>query len=152
AVPNRMGLSTRLRMPFYLFPADLLLLSPIYFVSPATYTNMAVVASNGGLIPWQAGIATPIGRFQFVLGRELGVTFYGVLSNDSLIAPATAPGALPTVVDFKSTFDTGVTSAIATSRTGWVSFSGTSSACISAADMMPSDSATSAITPPVASA
>jgi hypothetical protein len=104
AIPNRMGLSTRFRMPFYVIPGDLLFMAPLYFLSPQTYTNMAVVASNGGLIPWQAGIATPIGRFQFVLGRELGVTLYGVLSNDSLIVPAAAAGGLPTVVDFKSTY------------------------------------------------
>ena len=105
AIPNRMGVSTRLRMPYYLLPGDLLFMSPLYLVAPTTYTNMAVTASNGGLIPWQTGLATPIGRFQFVLGRELGVTFYGVLSDDSMLAPSTAPGGLPTlVVDFKSTF------------------------------------------------
>ena len=64
-------------MPFYLIPGDLLLLSPLYFISPTTYQNMAVTASNGGLIPWQLGWATRFGRFQFVLGREIGVTFYG---------------------------------------------------------------------------
>jgi hypothetical protein len=36
-----------------------------------------VTASNGGLLPWQVGWATRFGRFQFVLGRELGATFYG---------------------------------------------------------------------------
>jgi hypothetical protein len=55
AIPNRLGLSTRLRMPFYVIPGDLLFLSPIYLASPTTYTNMAVTASNGGLIPWQQG-------------------------------------------------------------------------------------------------
>ena len=104
AIPNRQGLSTRLRMPFYVIPGDLLFLSPIYLASPTTYTNMAVTASNGGLIPWQQGIATPIGRFQFVLGRELGVTFYGLLARDSLFAPRSSPASLPTLVDFKSTF------------------------------------------------
>ncbi len=104
AIPNRLGLSTRLRMPFYVIPGDLLFLSPLYLASPTTYTNMAVTASNGGLIPWQQGLATPIGRFQFVLGRELGVTFYGVLARDSLIAPRTGAGTLPTLVDFKSTY------------------------------------------------
>jgi hypothetical protein len=104
AIPNRMGISTRLRMPYYLIPGDLLFMSPLYLVSPTTYANMAVTASNGGLIPWQTGMATPIGRFQFVLGRELGVTFYGGLTHDSLIAPATIPGGVPTLVDFKSIF------------------------------------------------
>ena len=104
AIPNRLGLSTRLRMPFYVIPGDLLFLSPLYLASPTTYTNMAVTASNGGLIPWQQGIATRFGRFQFVLGRELGVTFYGLLARDSLVAPRNGPGTVPTLVDFKSTF------------------------------------------------
>ena len=39
---------------------------------------MAVTAANGGLIPWQLGRATRFGRFQFVLGREIGATFYGL--------------------------------------------------------------------------
>jgi hypothetical protein len=61
AVRSRIGIATRLRMPFYLIPGDLLLLSPLYFVSPETYTGMAVTAGNGGVIPWQAGWATGIG-------------------------------------------------------------------------------------------
>jgi hypothetical protein len=44
---------------------------------PTTLANMAVVAGNGGLIGWQTGIATSIGRFQFLLGREISVYFYG---------------------------------------------------------------------------
>ena len=58
AIPGRTGFSARLRMPFYLIPGDLLLLSPLYFVSPTTYEDMAVTAANGGLIPWQLGWAT----------------------------------------------------------------------------------------------
>jgi hypothetical protein len=37
---------------------------------------MAIGAANGGLIPWEAGIATRAGRFQFVLGREVGVSIF----------------------------------------------------------------------------
>jgi hypothetical protein len=102
AVRSRIGISTRVRMPFYLIPGDLLLLSPLYFISPETYTGMAVTAGNGGLIPWQAGWATGIGRFQFVLGRELGATFYGYgFENTTAVAGAT-PGAEARVVDFRS--------------------------------------------------
>ncbi|HEY6133041.1 MAG TPA: hypothetical protein VIW70_03595 [Rubrivivax sp.] len=102
AIRSRFGIATRLRMPFYLLPGDLLLLAPVYLFSPATYTNMAVTASNGGLIPWQTGWATPFGRFQFVLGRELGATFYGYgFENTTLAAPA-LPGAEARVVEFKS--------------------------------------------------
>ncbi len=102
AIRSRIGITSRLRMPFYLIPGDLLLLSPLYFISPETYTGMAVTAGNGGLIPWQAGWATGIGRFQFVLGRELGATFYGYgFENTTVVAGAT-PGAEARVVDFRS--------------------------------------------------
>jgi hypothetical protein len=52
--------------------------------SPHTLEKMAVQAANGGLIPWQAGIATPIGRFQFVLGREVGLSFYRARRDDAM--------------------------------------------------------------------
>ena len=96
AVRSRFGISTRLRMPFYLVPGDLLLLAPLYFFSPDDYTDMAVTASNGGLIPWQNGWATRIGRFQFVLGRELGATFYGYGLENSTLVPGALPDGEPT--------------------------------------------------------
>ncbi|MGL6110496.1 MAG: hypothetical protein ACRC2B_10410, partial [Rubrivivax sp.] len=86
AIPSRTGFSARLRMPFYLLPGDLLLMSPLYLFDADAYSKLAVTASNGGLIPWQLGMSTRIGRFQFVLGRELGVTFYGIGATDSLVA------------------------------------------------------------------
>jgi hypothetical protein len=104
AIPGRTGFSARLRMPFYLIPGDLLLLSPLYFAMPTTYERMAVTAANGGLIPWQLGWATRFGRFQFVLGREIGATFYGLGSDDSLLAPGEPPGTGPRVIKFESTY------------------------------------------------
>jgi len=101
-IPSRFGIATRLRMPFYLIPGDLLWLSPMYFFARETYTNIAVTASNGGLVPWQTGWATPFGRFQFVLGRELGATFYGYgLDSRILMSPAT-PGTDARIVEVKS--------------------------------------------------
>jgi hypothetical protein len=102
AIPARTGLTLRLRMPFYLVPGDLLFLAPMYFVAPKQYEAMAVTAGNGGLIPWQSGMATGIGRFQFVLGRELGLTFYGLSGDDRVVAPGVPPGAAARVVDYKS--------------------------------------------------
>jgi hypothetical protein len=102
AVRSRFGISSRLRMPFYVIPGDLLLLSPLYFFNPETYTNMAVTASNGGLIPWQQGWATRFGRFQFVLGRELGATFYGYGFENKTIVESATPGGDPRIVDFRS--------------------------------------------------
>ncbi|HEX4987045.1 MAG TPA: hypothetical protein VFV71_13365 [Burkholderiales bacterium] len=98
AIPARTALSVRLRMPFYLVPGDLLLLSPMYLFAPQRYEAMAVTAGNGGLIPWQSGWATPFGRFQFVLGRELGASFYGLMGDDRLVVPE-APSR---IVDYKS--------------------------------------------------
>jgi hypothetical protein len=105
AIPARTGLTARMRMPFYLIPGDLLLLSPLYLASPKTYQGMAVTAVNGGLIPWQLGWATRFGRFQLVLGREVGVTFHGLgAENETLLAPGVPPGSGPRVVDFESTY------------------------------------------------
>lgn len=103
AVPARTGLSLRFRMPYYLVPGDLLLAAPLYFVQPKAYADMAVAAGNGGLLGLQAGWATPVGRFQFVLGRELGITFYGLSGDDQLLAPGAQPGDFGRVVNFKST-------------------------------------------------
>jgi hypothetical protein len=102
AIPSRTGVSTRLRMPFYLIPGDLLLLCPLYFIARERYETMAVDAGNGGLIPWQAGFATGFGRFQLVLGRELGVTFYGISGDDRVLAAGVGGGAAR-VVQYKST-------------------------------------------------
>jgi hypothetical protein len=102
AIPSRSAFTARLRMPFWLIPGDLLLASPLLAIDPDTYAKMAVVAVNGGLIPWQAGIATPLGRFQFVLGREVGVAFYGRDNEDRLIIPPTVSGAGSTLIDLQS--------------------------------------------------
>ena len=104
AIPARSGFSSRIRLPYYLVPGDLLLLSPLYFFKPETYTDIAVTASNGGLLGWQQGYATRVGRFQFVLGRELGVTWYGVESDQQLIAPPESPGEPSRLVDFNSVY------------------------------------------------
>jgi hypothetical protein len=84
-VPGRGALTARLRVPFWLLPGDLLLAAPVLALSsPPTLQQMAVQAANGGLIPWQAGIATPIGRFQFVLGREVGLSLYRARRDDAM--------------------------------------------------------------------
>jgi len=78
AIPSRDAFYARLRLPFCLIPGDLLIMAPIlYLTSPKTADKMIVAAGNGGLIPWQSGMITPIGRFQFMLGREVGLCFYG---------------------------------------------------------------------------
>lgn len=87
AVPSREALYVRVRMPYYLIPGDLVLLGPILLVaSPKALNNVIATAGAGGLIPWQMGLVTPLGRFQFILGREVGICFYGsFLGDDSFI-------------------------------------------------------------------
>jgi hypothetical protein len=89
AIPGRDAFNIRFRMPFYLLPFDLLVTAPILvWAAPETFAGMAVSSGNGGLIAWQAGIATPVGRFQFVLGREVGVSLYGGGDNkDAILVP-----------------------------------------------------------------
>jgi hypothetical protein len=86
AVPSRSAFTFRVRTPFWLIPLDLVFSAPFLLpTSPETYTSMAVLAANGGLIPWQTGFATSFGRFQLVLGREIGVSLYGFLKNPERI-------------------------------------------------------------------
>jgi hypothetical protein len=78
AIPGRSAFSARLRLPFYVLPADLLILGPLLlFIDQEALVSVGVTAVNGGLVPWQRGIETSFGRFQFVLGREVAVYLYG---------------------------------------------------------------------------
>lgn len=102
AIPARAAYNVRVRLPFSLFPGDLLLASPLLLLSPKTYNKIAMAAVNGGFIPWQSGFSTRMGRFQFILGRELGVSFYGLRSpKDFIIIPTS--GSSSAVVEYRST-------------------------------------------------
>ena len=89
AIPTRNAFYFRFRMPYYVIPGDLLVAGPImYLISERNFEKMMATAVQGGLIPWQTGMVTPIGRFQFILGREIGVCFYGsLLGADSYLIP-----------------------------------------------------------------
>ncbi len=102
AIPARDAYTFRLRMPFWLIPGDLIIAAPLLLISPDTYANMAVIAGNGGFIPWQSGIATPIGRFQFILGREIGIALYGLGGeHDAMLIPDQTEGTK--LVQYRST-------------------------------------------------
>ena len=93
-LPGRGAITARLRAPFWLIPGDLLVVGPVLaFTSPRSLHKMAVTAANGGLIPWQAGVATRVGRFQFVLGREVGLSLYRNGSDHPVLIPT--PGVPP---------------------------------------------------------
>jgi len=104
-IPARSAYTFRLRLPFWLIPGDLLLAAPtVGLISMPTFMQMAVAAGSGGLIPWQSGIATVIGRFQFILGREVGVSFYGYgKEEDKMLIPITGvPPVQTPIVSLRS--------------------------------------------------
>lgn len=107
AIPGRSAFSVRLRLPFYIIPGDLLIAAPIlFFVSQENLIKMGATAVNGGLIPWQAGLATSFGRFQFVLGREMGVYLFGRSRvRDALFNISEDENGLPSlfILSFRST-------------------------------------------------
>jgi hypothetical protein len=87
-VPGRGALTLSLRIPFWLIPGDIVVAAPLLaFTSPRTLQRMAVQAGNGGLIPWQSGIATRIGRFQLMFGREVNVSLYKMNSHNAMVLP-----------------------------------------------------------------
>ena len=104
SIPGRSAFGVRWRVPFWLIPGDLVVATPVLaFTAPRRLKKMAVQSANGGLVPWQAGIATRIGRFQFVLGREIGLSFYGYTADQNVVIPT--PGATPlnqTIVKLRS--------------------------------------------------
>jgi hypothetical protein len=106
-IPSRSAIVTRIRMPFWLIPGDLLIAAPILaFTSPNTLQNMGVHAANGGLIPWQSGMATSIGRFQFILGREIGFHFYGYNDEKDRVLAIFEESEIPilAVLDLRSIY------------------------------------------------
>lgn len=94
SVPGRGAITLRGRAPFWLVPGDLIVAAPVLaFTKRQILQKMAVQAANGGLIPWQAVIATRVGRFQFELGREVGISLYGYTSDQTATLPT--PGVPP---------------------------------------------------------
>jgi hypothetical protein len=94
SIPGRGAIALRGRAPFWLIPGDLILAAPVLaFTKSQALQKMAVQSANGGLIPWQAVIATRVGRFQFVLGREVGISLYGYTSDQAVLIPT--PGIPP---------------------------------------------------------
>jgi hypothetical protein len=104
AIPSRSAYNLRLRLPFYVLPGDMLLAAPVLaLVSPSSLKKMLVTAVNGGAIPWQSGFSTGIGRFQFVLGREIGVSWYGLRNPRDFIILFDDTNGGSSVVEYRST-------------------------------------------------
>jgi hypothetical protein len=91
-VPARAGYQFRLRVPFWLIPGDLLLAAPVLaLTSKDTLQKMGITAADGGLIPWQAGLQTPIGRVQIMAGREVSATLFGFGTKDAFVGVFDTP-------------------------------------------------------------
>ncbi len=83
-IPARNAIYGRIRMPYFVIPGDLIAGLPLVgLIWPKTYESMAIIAANGGLIPWQTVMITNFGKFQFILGREIAFTFYGSFGSDN---------------------------------------------------------------------
>ncbi len=103
-IPGRSAYNFRIRLPFYLLPGDLLYAGPfVYLFSHKSAAAMAIASGNGGLIPWQSGIATSVGRFQFILGREVGVSLYGLSQTRPTLVIPVSNNTKATVITYKST-------------------------------------------------
>jgi hypothetical protein len=91
-VPARTGVQFRFRIPFWLIPGDLLLAAPVLaFTSPKTLEKMGIKATDGGVIPWQTKLNTPVGKVQFVFGREVGATLFGFGTKDAFLTVLSTP-------------------------------------------------------------
>ena len=101
-VPGRSALKLAVRMPFYAIPFDLILLEPILLLADPTVAQHVLFASTGGgLLTIHGSISTPAGTFQFMAGREVGLTLWGYLGPENQFIPPQVAGN-PQVVDYRS--------------------------------------------------
>jgi hypothetical protein len=99
-VPGRSALKLVFRMPYYVVPFDLIVLGPaLLLASPATAQDVVFRATSGGLWTLQRPIETAIGTFQFMAGRELGFTLWGIGDPNQFVATPASGSAL--LVDFR---------------------------------------------------
>lgn len=91
-IPARTGLRLDLRLPFYLIPGDILILGPVLaLASPAALSSVGVAAASGGLIPYERSFSIGVGWLQVVIGREVDMVLYGVLSDVVILVPTGPP-------------------------------------------------------------
>jgi len=105
-VPARSALKLAFRMPYYVVPFDLLVLAPVlFFTSKDALQEVIFASASGGLLTIERPLPTNLGTFQFMAGREFGITFWGYLGSvDQFIATPTTPPTQATsqLVDYKS--------------------------------------------------
>ena len=101
-VPGRSALKLALRMPYYLIPFDLVLLEPILLLADSTAAQHVLFTSTGGgLLTIQRPLSTPAGTFQFMAGREVGLTLWGYLGSENQFIPPQTAGSAQ-LVDYRS--------------------------------------------------
>jgi hypothetical protein len=103
-VGGRSALKISMRMPFYVVPFDLLLLGPVLMLAdPQAATSVVFASAAGGLLPIERKFETDIGTFQFMAGREVGLTLWGYTghNNEFIVTPTTNPDDWR-VVEYKS--------------------------------------------------
>jgi hypothetical protein len=77
-VPSRTAWKFALRMPYYVLPFDLVLVAPtLMLVAPQALPSVVFASASGGLLTLQRRLETGIGTFQFMAGREVGLTLWG---------------------------------------------------------------------------
>jgi hypothetical protein len=77
-VPSRTAWKFALRMPYYVLPFDLVLLTPtLMLVAPKALPSVVFASAAGGLLTLQRRFESGIGTFQFMAGREVGITLWG---------------------------------------------------------------------------
>jgi hypothetical protein len=103
-VGSRSALKLSMRMPFYVVPFDLLVLGPVLMLaSPQALTEVVFSAAGGGLLPIQRKWETSIGTFQFMAGREIGFTLWGITGKtNQFIATPTADPVDWKIVNYNS--------------------------------------------------
>lgn len=107
AVPRvgaRSAMKLSLRMPYYVLPFDLIVLTPILMLaSPQDLQAVVFASAGGGLLPIQRRIETDLGTFQFMAGREVGLTLWGYTghTNQFFVTPTTDPSSYR-VVNYNS--------------------------------------------------
>jgi hypothetical protein len=99
-VPARSALKLVFRMPYYVVPFDLILLAPtLLLASPVAAQDVVFKATGGGLWTLQRPISTSLGTFQFMAGREVGFTLWGMGDANQFVA--TPADGQTLLVDFR---------------------------------------------------
>ncbi len=82
---NRGGQRFGLRTPFWIFPGDMLFLAPFFYFTgnQTALQNVAISASNGGLLGLEQKIGLPFGTLQLIAGRQFALSLFGYLWNDA---------------------------------------------------------------------